>query len=1020
MNRRFMLLILSLCAIAAATSVLGASAERSGSSIKPHMVPIESRNQPLLETGPAKSSAIGGKSNTSQTALGYLMTGISPGIQLGTTSNDLQHNSRMARQVAVGADGRVHFVWTAAPLPFDAAERNVRYIWFEDGLLGEALNLSATLEPPRARGRYCMVDVFQNRAVVVNHYGAGPSSTSALEISAGSSVFTAVDPPSNVINCENINCGSSLFNGYIWPVVAADQDGAGRLVIHIAAGEGNTTASYSAITYFHGVSSGVTLETGMYGTCGTFIDSVSGFGYDIADDPYTDRVVIAYPKAREANRENNDLAYRLSTNMGETWEPVVNITNYATGALERCTGDLSVLFTSDGYFHILFVASIYDSVAGTVSDQQCKLKHWSSQYSSSTSLVLDANNEDDSCYTPAFEYNVSKVNLTQCHSTLLGKDLLYAVYSRQLGTTADPDCSEGRYFNQEVFMSPSSTWGETWGEPVNLTNTNTNRCLAGACADDGSSSSARYAVDSLRIEYMEDLDAGSNVGNESGTASSLNPIKFITTPCIDMAPYQILICTPSAIEYPFGAVPHATATQELVLVNDGNQSIDWTSSILDGGEGWISAPENGTVPAGYINSATITATVGPKSLEGLYHGTIRFTYDSGTKTLDVPVDFYVFDGGPEPFYVEIHTAKSRMMVSQAGQAADDIPGSSFSFFAPGGEDFITDASLVMGNSRDNLSWLIFRRGQGLPTESNPFGKLYALSNLTVDSTTLGSYSMAYGRGTNRDSTVGFDVRWYASKHPDSADFYIGHFEVYKGRKNPTGTVTGLDIAFGSDWNVPSDTSSDNSVGTDPARQMIYLQGEYSAARRQGFAASAAFREDSVAITGGFAWGNRQQVYPQGGFQVDSVWKYMQATTDYNSTWLDSIGDMSVVMVIAKNYTVTPTSRLKFNVVLAAKRAQDNPTGLAGINLAVDQAKDFIIKYERCTSCGDCNSDVSIDISDVVCLIARIFSGGEAPGWCNYDNGKGDANGDGSVDISDAVFLIARIFSGGAAPHCLGE
>jgi hypothetical protein len=77
-------------------------------------------------------------------------------------------------------------------------------------------------------------------------------------------------------------------------------------------------------------------------------------------------------------------------------------------------------------------------------------------------------------------------------------------------------------------------------------------------------------------------------------------------------------------------------------------------------------------------------------------------------------------------------------------------------------------------------------------------------------------------------------------------------------------------------------------------------------------------------------------------------------------------------------------------------------------------------FVRCTSCGDANSDGSVDISDVVFLIARIFSGGAAPGDCNYTGGKGDANGDRSVDISDAVYLIARIFSGGAAPHCQGQ
>jgi hypothetical protein len=63
--------------------------------------------------------------------------------------------------------------------------------------------------------------------------------------------------------------------------------------------------------------------------------------------------------------------------------------------------------------------------------------------------------------------------------------------------------------------------------------------------------------------------------------------------------------------------------------------------------------------------------------------------------------------------------------------------------------------------------------------------------------------------------------------------------------------------------------------------------------------------------------------------------------------------------------------------------------------------------------GDPNNDRLIDISDVVCLIARIFSGGPAPmpNMCT-----GDANCDGAIDISDAVTIIAHIFSGGTAPR----
>ncbi len=61
--------------------------------------------------------------------------------------------------------------------------------------------------------------------------------------------------------------------------------------------------------------------------------------------------------------------------------------------------------------------------------------------------------------------------------------------------------------------------------------------------------------------------------------------------------------------------------------------------------------------------------------------------------------------------------------------------------------------------------------------------------------------------------------------------------------------------------------------------------------------------------------------------------------------------------------------------------------------------------------GDANGDGAIDISDVVYLIAYIFSGGPGPDPVT----AGDASCDAAVDISDAVYLIAYIFSGGLPP-----
>jgi hypothetical protein len=65
----------------------------------------------------------------------------------------------------------------------------------------------------------------------------------------------------------------------------------------------------------------------------------------------------------------------------------------------------------------------------------------------------------------------------------------------------------------------------------------------------------------------------------------------------------------------------------------------------------------------------------------------------------------------------------------------------------------------------------------------------------------------------------------------------------------------------------------------------------------------------------------------------------------------------------------------------------------------------------CFGCGDCNGSQSVDIDDIVYLIAFIFAGGPAP--VPYESGNVDCSLD--VDIDDVVYLIAYIFTGGPEP-----
>lgn len=78
-----------------------------------------------------------------------------------------------------------------------------------------------------------------------------------------------------------------------------------------------------------------------------------------------------------------------------------------------------------------------------------------------------------------------------------------------------------------------------------------------------------------------------------------------------------------------------------------------------------------------------------------------------------------------------------------------------------------------------------------------------------------------------------------------------------------------------------------------------------------------------------------------------------------------------------------------------------------------ELRSFTHLINKAVPVGDANSDNRVDISDVVYLIAYIFTGGPAPESMR----RGDVDCSGMVDISDPVRLIAFIFLGAPTPNC---
>jgi hypothetical protein len=677
------------------------------------------------------------------------------------------------------------------------------------------------------------------------------------------------------------------------------------------------------------------------------------------------------------------------------------------------------MYTFDGCAHIAWSAPAFDSAAGTVTSQAAMLRHWDDCVQC-ISLAIDATNFDAGGSRGAWNKNVGKMNLTEC--TVGANKLLYLTYTRFLSDDADatPDHSAAGFGNGEIFAQASSTGGQTWGPPVNLTNTTSANCTINNCMSEHWSSSAQYVTDSLRIFYVEDKDAGGIVQTEGGWTNS--PVKNLSHPCFSMATFTSLSVSPAEFTYPYHTAPSQVLNEPILMTNSGNTSTNW--SVTDNAA-WItySGPTSGSVGAGCTNTGTFTAVITGPGTEGYYTGQIDVTYSSPDKdaqaVVSIPVELYNFTNFYLPVNAALRTNINRMNVNQASQiaAAGAQPGRMFSYFADT-SDYLYDGHLIIGNSANNLSYSVFD-ANGAPTPSNPYGYTYAATATTThDSTTFTEYRKASGKGYNRDTTIEFSEDWYASKHPALGNFYVGIFKVYKGPKNPSGSISNLSIAYYTDWDVPSDSGSDNTASSDATRNAIIQRGAYSAPNDLRYGATAVWRHTG-SIVGGWVLDNPTYIYPEVGYENDSVWNIMQLlSAGQYRLWTGQADDLSGAVLAYKGQTLNGAANdtLKFAVFIAGTR---NSTSAGTVAAALDSAKAWTCRnnllpgaaFCSTCNCGNANSDASINISDVVYLINYIFGGGPQPNpKCN-----GNANGDAAVNISDVVYLINYIFGGGPAP-----
>jgi hypothetical protein len=262
--------------------------------------------------------------------------------------------------------------------------------------------------------------------------------------------------------------------------------------------------------------------------------------------------------------------------------------------------------------------------------------------------------------------------------------------------------------------------------------------------------------------------------------------------------------------------------------------------------------------------------------------------------------------------------------------------------------------------------------------------------------------------------------FYAPLQSDSCEFVIQVLKVYSFDEEEH---SGITIGEAIDWDVPSDDPAINTGGYDMTRKLLYQRGveyDYTGCQlnTERFAGQAmlGYHESGTPVVnttaqphGGYVEDNVNYIWPQQGFYGPEL-LFMMQIPGYNAIGYET--DAHSVMTYFHDYTLGGDDTLTIFSALATIKTGD----LGDLQDAIDKAKKWmsghVIGDLTEYVCGDANGNGSVDIDDIVYLVAYIFMGGPEPQLSYF---AGDADCSGTLDIDDVVYLINYIFLGGPPP-----
>ena len=989
----------------------------------------------------------------------------SPGVKVGDTWYDYQHNGRQPRMIGWGPHNGnlptgpaiVHFGWMGLPGPALASRKY--YYNFYDASAG-SFGTAAGIQSDDEYAGYVLMDVTgDNRAMVGGHNnpGSGYASQAYWDFSPGLGFFSAT------VRAPNPPVTGAPSPEWIWPDIKY-QEGPDT-VLHVfsqysAAGAGDP----QPIVYNRkvGVNDAGTWDTPR------IVDTVFDISQSIACDPNGSKVALVWL----ANLPNpggcdtcsgestiqvqwdNDVYYQISNDQGVTWQKRVNLTKNQNGVAGfRPYDDLSCLLDAANNLHIVWSSSIWpaDPGADGWSAWAARLFHWS-ENNPYIRTVSSADFSQTTCGPGVWSMNIAKMSVSECDGKIY---VLWAQFNdpgvimddcaaRAAGGTGDTQGSA----NGDLWISISSDGGLTWDAARNITHSFSPGCdpaNGGApCYSDMWPSMAQYGranqggdnwsgavtVDPtgsyagsnfLDVQYVADLDAGGIIQDE-GTWQ-LDDIRWFRLACVEPVPNPLPSFSWTKIADPAWTKPGTELDTPLVVENIGNVTLNYTlSKVQDNGPAnwllWTGA--TGSIPSGLNNTQTITVRL---NAGGVYAGTgielvgrLIFTSNAPSSPDTVPINFFVVDTLVKPIWDTLYAGCVSLTVGNNGNFGNQGKGKVNMDFVRDGGDCDTTATIYLYDGSPVLGWIsgtdtvfnwsIFGKGYLDSTGFRPIGGQQA--------TTLCSGVNIYQTGVfvTHDSSIAMRKVWVApSNEPSNCDFVIEKLEVwsYDGLAH-----NGLTIGEAADFDIPSDTASYNTGGFDFAKNLIYQRGLEQNKPSQ----DSTECQNNDARFGGMAFiksylnGTQHNTVPYSAYVAENdsfvypasgfvAGQLYQNMHQSGFTVVDSTEDLHTVMCYEPNLNLGATDHYVAYIIYASVE-NGTATDLSG---AVTRANNWFTSKNLPTLLADNDANGLVDACEGCCVGMRG----------NIDNDPADA-----VDIGDLVYLVEYSFSGGPAPACEAE